>query len=97
LSVIHYICVELCELVDWAALAQQWIQMKETLPAHQIPPAPPPPPPPPPAPDKVGCGEKKRDLGLEGGEAPMDMDTKDEAENSSSSNAPGRDMCCSSI
>ena len=78
-------------------MAQQWIQMKETLPAHQIPPAPPPPPPPPPAPDKVGCGEKKRDLGLEGGEAPMDMDTKDEAENSSSSNAPGRDMCCSSI
>jgi hypothetical protein len=41
--------------------------------------------------------KEKRDLGLEGGEAPMDMDTKDEAENSSSSNAPGRDMCCSSI
>jgi hypothetical protein len=67
--------------------------MKETLPAHQIPPAPPPPPPPPPAPDKVECGEKKRDLGLEGGEAPMDMDTKDDAENSSSSNAPGGDVC----
>ncbi|XP_055622924.1 arginine/serine-rich protein PNISR [Toxorhynchites rutilus septentrionalis] len=29
--------------VDWAALAQQWIQMKETLPADMVPPAPPPP------------------------------------------------------
>lgn len=29
--------------VDWAALAQQWIQMKETLPAEMVPSAPPPP------------------------------------------------------
>ncbi|XP_053689422.1 arginine/serine-rich protein PNISR [Sabethes cyaneus] len=29
--------------VDWAALAQQWIQMKETLPANMVPAAPPPP------------------------------------------------------
>ncbi|XP_055544065.1 arginine/serine-rich protein PNISR-like isoform X2 [Wyeomyia smithii] len=29
--------------VDWAALAQQWIQMKETLPASMVPAAPPPP------------------------------------------------------
>ncbi|XP_065089096.1 arginine/serine-rich protein PNISR isoform X2 [Ochlerotatus camptorhynchus] len=31
------------EQVDWAALAQQWIQMKETLPADMVPAAPPPP------------------------------------------------------
>ncbi|KAL9694977.1 hypothetical protein quinque_014262 [Culex quinquefasciatus] len=30
--------------VDWAALAQQWIQMKETLPPEMVPAAPPPPP-----------------------------------------------------
>lgn len=29
--------------VDWAALAQQWIQMKETLPPEMVPAAPPPP------------------------------------------------------
>jgi hypothetical protein len=59
--------------------------MKETLPADQIPPAPPPPP----IGEKVESGGKKKDLELEGGEAPMDMDTKDEPENSSSSNTPG--------
>jgi hypothetical protein len=67
--------------VDWAALAQQWIQMKETLPSDQIPPAPPPPP----IGDK-NSAEKKKDLDVEGGEAPMDMDTKDDHDNSNSSN-----------
>lgn len=32
--------------VDWAALAQQWIQMKESCPATPVPPTPPAPPPP---------------------------------------------------
>lgn len=49
-------------LVDWATLAQQWIQMKETFPVGQVPPAPPPP-------------NIKADI--EAGEAPMDM-SKDE-------------------
>lgn len=53
----HYFCI-----VDWATLAQQWIQMKETFPVGQVPPAPPPP-------------SIKADI--EAGEAPMDM-SKDE-------------------
>ncbi|XP_078039422.1 uncharacterized protein LOC144471343 isoform X1 [Augochlora pura] len=49
--------------VDWAALAQQWIKMKETV----VPPAPPPPT------INPICS------GTDGsGEAPMDMDTKDD-------------------
>lgn len=74
--------------VDWAALAQQWIQMKETHPVDQIPPAPPPPP----IGDKAESGEKRKEPEVEGGEAPMDMDTKEEPENSNSSNTPGGDM-----
>lgn len=34
-------------LVDWAALAQQWIQMRETMTGNVDQPPPPPPPPPP--------------------------------------------------
>ncbi|XP_051164145.1 arginine/serine-rich protein PNISR isoform X2 [Leptopilina boulardi] len=49
--------------VDWAALAQQWIKMKETV----VPPAPPPP--------SIDTGQSDNDGG---GEAPMDMDTKDD-------------------
>jgi hypothetical protein len=64
--------------------------MKETHPVDHIPPAPPPPP----IGDKAESGEKKKDLELEGGEAPMDMDTKDEPENSNSSNTPGGDIHC---
>ncbi|KAJ9592656.1 hypothetical protein L9F63_015671, partial [Diploptera punctata] len=74
------------EEVDWAALAQQWIQMKETLPSDQVPPAPPPPPI-----GEKGSGEKKKDSDVEGGEAPMDMDTKEEHDNSNSSNAQSGD------
>ncbi|XP_076293898.1 uncharacterized protein LOC143215561 isoform X2 [Lasioglossum baleicum] len=49
--------------VDWAALAQQWIKMKETV----VPPAPPPPT------INPICS------GTDGsGEAPMDMDTKED-------------------
>ncbi|XP_011296906.1 arginine/serine-rich protein PNISR isoform X2 [Fopius arisanus] len=48
--------------VDWAALAQQWIKMKETI----VPPAPPPP---------SLSNESSNDGG---GEAPMDMDTKED-------------------
>lgn len=48
--------------VDWAALAQQWIKMKETI----VPPAPPPP----------SLSANSSSDG--GGEAPMDMDTKDD-------------------
>uniref|UniRef100_A0A1B6C1L6 Uncharacterized protein n=1 Tax=Clastoptera arizonana TaxID=38151 RepID=A0A1B6C1L6_9HEMI len=55
------------EEVDWASLAQQWIKMKETFPAEQVPPAPPPPP---------IRSEEVPDI--EGGEAPMDM-SKDDA------------------
>ncbi|CAG2052994.1 unnamed protein product [Timema podura] len=68
------------EEVDWAALAQQWIQMKETCPGDAVPPAPPPPP----------FGDKpldKKDMEGEGGEAPMDMDTKDDHDNSNTSNS----------
>ncbi|KAF3422065.1 LOW QUALITY PROTEIN: hypothetical protein E2986_04494 [Frieseomelitta varia] len=49
--------------VDWAALAQQWIKMKETV----VPPAPPPPSINPICPGTDGSGE-----------APMDMDTKED-------------------
>ncbi|KYN06224.1 Splicing factor, arginine/serine-rich 18 [Cyphomyrmex costatus] len=49
--------------VDWAALAQQWIKMKETV----VPPAPPPPSINPICSITEGSGE-----------APMDMDTKDD-------------------
>ncbi|OXU23455.1 hypothetical protein TSAR_001639 [Trichomalopsis sarcophagae] len=52
--------------VDWAALAQQWIKMKET----SIPPAPPPPS----IADELQCLSSNNG----GGEAPMDMDTKDD-------------------
>lgn len=51
--------------MDWAALAQQWIKMKETT----IPPAPPPP-------SLGGLHGMPSNDG--GGEAPMDMDTKDD-------------------
>lgn len=49
--------------MDWAALAQQWIKMKETI----VPPAPPPPTINTMCPGNDGSGE-----------APMDMDTKDD-------------------
>lgn len=49
--------------VDWAALAQQWIMMKETAPPDQMPQAPPPP--------AISSAKKDAD---EGGEAPMDVD-----------------------
>lgn len=49
--------------VDWAALAQQWIKMKETV----VPTAPPPP--------SINLLTVNNDGG---GEAPMDMDTKDD-------------------
>lgn len=52
-------------LVDWAALAQQWIKMKEC----SVPPAPPPPSIP------GGLTNLSSDGG---GEAPMDMDTRDD-------------------
>ena len=50
--------------VDWAALAQQWIKMKETV----VPPAPPPP-------LIIDSTQTSSDGG---GEAPMDMDTKED-------------------
>ncbi|KAH0951265.1 hypothetical protein HN011_012012 [Eciton burchellii] len=50
--------------VDWAALAQQWIKMKETV----VPPAPPPP--------TINPMSYSTNDGS--GEAPMDMDTKDD-------------------
>lgn len=53
-------------IVDWAALAQQWIKMKET----SIPPAPPPPS----IANELQCLSSNNG----GGEAPMDMDTKDD-------------------
>lgn len=49
--------------VDWAALAQQWIKMKETV----VPPAPPPP--------NINPMYSANDGS---GEAPMDVDTKDD-------------------
>ena len=65
-------------LVDWAQLAQQWIQMKETFPPDQVPPAPPPPPIGPLSRER-DCLKEIHDVGAEGGEAPMDMETKEEA------------------
>lgn len=59
-----YVYIVIClEIVDWAALAQQWIKMKETV----VPPAPPPPTINPICSANDGSGE-----------APMDMDTKDD-------------------
>lgn len=53
--------------VDWAALAQQWIKMKEVV----VPPAPPPPC----LSNNTSNNNYDND---ERGEAPMDMDTKDD-------------------
>lgn len=59
-----FIDVIVClKTVDWAALAQQWIKMKETV----VPPAPPPP--------TINPIYSASDGS---GEAPMDMDTKDD-------------------
>lgn len=61
--------------IDWAALAQQWIHMKETC--HTIAPAPPslmPVAPPPPRLTQTSS----RDLGEEQGEAPMEVEHDDE-------------------
>lgn len=58
--------------VDWAALAQQWIMMKETCPPEQVPPAPPPP--------SIGPVKKKSVSSnsgnslIEAGEAPMEVE-----------------------
>lgn len=71
-------------LVDWASLAQQWIKMKETLPTINQGPLPPPAPTiskpaetvlPKPTPT---ASESYLNNDIEGGEAPMDMDTKDD-------------------
>lgn len=70
-----------CVTVDWASLAQQWIKMKETLPNTNQEPAPPPAPQiskpaatePTPTPTATVTQSD-----IEGGEAPMDMDTKDD-------------------
>ncbi|KAE8745931.1 hypothetical protein FOCC_FOCC007448 [Frankliniella occidentalis] len=67
--------------IDWAQLAQQWIQMKETFPPDQVPPAPPPPPIGPLRSEPV---KVVHDVGTEGGEAPMDMETKEESMDSES-------------
>ncbi|XP_055710647.1 arginine/serine-rich protein PNISR [Phlebotomus papatasi] len=68
------------DMVDWAALAQQWIQMKETCPPEDVPPAPPPPP-------------LTRSDFEEQGEAPMEVVDKEEetafAPASSNQWAPG--------
>lgn len=53
--------------VDWAALAQQWIMMKETAPPEQMSQVPPPP--------NITSGGKKEVID-EGGEAPMDVDNE---------------------
>lgn len=72
------------EQVDWASLAQQWIKMKETLPTINQGPLPPPAPTiskptetvlPKPTPT---ASESYLNDDIEGGEAPMDMDTKDD-------------------
>lgn len=69
------------EQVDWAALAQQWIQMKETLPADMVPAAPPPPI------ISDSYGSNSRDSLPEGGhmgsaeeqgEAPMEVERDEE-------------------
>ncbi|XP_044738113.1 arginine/serine-rich protein PNISR isoform X2 [Chrysoperla carnea] len=66
--------------VDWAALAQQWIMMKETCPPEQVPPAPPPPPIGPVKKDKENSSNAGSSL-IEGGEAPMEVENeKDDAE-----------------
>ncbi|KAK7583770.1 hypothetical protein V9T40_004733 [Parthenolecanium corni] len=65
--------------VDWASLAQQWIKMKETLPNLNQEPTPPPAP-------LISKPKNSRSESvaeplpndIEGGEAPMDMDTKDD-------------------
>lgn len=56
--------------VDWAALAQQWIIMKEAGPPipDQMPTAPPPP----------NISSKKKEVLNEGGEAPMDVENDKE-------------------
>lgn len=71
--------------VDWAALAQQWIMMKETAPPeHQIPQAPPPP--------NIGNNSTKKDLIDEGGEAPMDVENeKEDSEWNDSVGTSGQD------
>lgn len=67
--------------VDWAALAQQWIMMKETAPPDQIPQAPPPP--------NIG---NKKDVIDEGGEAPMDVENdKEDSDWNSSVGTSGQD------
>lgn len=54
--------------------------MKETFPPDQVPPAPPPPPIGPLRSEPV---KDLHDVGTEKGEAPMDMETKEEAMDSS--------------
>lgn len=56
--------------VDWAALAQQWIKMKESVPPAAVP-AVAVAPPLPPVESKPDVNSKDK------GEAPMDMDTDD--------------------
>lgn len=74
--------------VDWAQLAQQWIQMKDAFPPDQVPPAPPPPPIGP-LPRERDSSKEIHDVGTEGGEAPMDMETKEEAMEAPSAPPPG--------
>lgn len=70
--------------VDWAALAQQWIMMKEAAPLDsQITQAPPPP---------TTTSSSKKDVVDEGGEAPMDVENeKEEPEWNANVNASGQD------
>lgn len=63
------------ENIDWAALAQQWIHMKETC--HTIAPAPPPLMPIAPPPPRLSA-VPTRDMGEEQGEAPMEVEHDDE-------------------
>lgn len=60
--------------VDWAALAQQWIQMKETLPPEMVPAAPPPP--------VISWNRSPETTVDEQGEAPMEVE-RDEDPHSS--------------
>lgn len=53
--------------MDWAALAQQWIKMKESIPARAAPAAPLLPP----------VGDKSDPALKDKGEEPMDMETDD--------------------
>ncbi|XP_059617775.1 arginine/serine-rich protein PNISR [Phlebotomus argentipes] len=64
------------DMVDWAALAQQWIQMKETCPAAEMPAAPPPPP-------------LTRSDFEEQGEAPMEVVKEEESSAAQSSGGGG--------